>query len=876
MAIIYSYPKNTDILSTDVIVGTSTRVVNGKRKNVTKNFEVSSIAEFYNETSSIAITGQNNFFFQNNIALGRKSGSISFIGGGGSGTNFSSITTIRISKKATSGNLVIDYINTFVDQAIIIAQVDNLNNFGIYKFISITQSITEPDFYDIVIEMVNANGSIQEDKFYGFAIYPGFINQNITPIQNITETSQLINDGENGTSVYVEADELGDTAFSNDYNDLDNLPTIPTKTSDLVNDGEDGINPFITLADIPPVDISSKLDKNFSLFTDKTTPVDTDLLVIYDGNNKKVTFSNLKATLKTYFDTIYTTTSAVATQITTALIGYATESWVTSQGYITNVITALGFTPENVANKSTNTSLGTSDTLYPTQNAVKIYADSKVTDAIVDGVTTIAPSQNAVFDALALKQNTLTNPITGTGANGQVAFFNGTTTQTGDNGLFWDNTNKRLGVGTATANADLTITKSSIGTVQAYVRNTSAGNVSDTRLVVANDISNEGGFFIGSSTRTLDANTVLVYANQTLRFMTNNTVATGGTSPIIFQAGGNNPSQEAMRITGTGQVTIGATTAGARLDVRAQGALSTDIAFRVRNSANTADLMTVNGLGNLGIGKSIPTARLDVFSDIEVVARLKNSNAFSSSMVLESNNGNTAYIYQRNGANALGGFTGVNGFSVDIFGGANSISVFKNNGDVAIGGTITSSSTYTGSKMLILGGTGNVLINTTTDIPSSKLTIASTTQGFLPPRMTTTQRNAIATPAAGLIVYDTTDNKHYGYNGTSWYNMDADIVTTNRQSASYTLTLTDRSKLVEMDVATANNLTIPLNSSVAFPIGTKIDVAQYGAGQTTFVATVGVTIRSANNWLKINARYGAATLTKIGTDEWYLWGNLNA
>ena len=37
--------------------------------------------------------------------------------------------------------------------------------------------------------------------------------------------------------------------------------------------------------------------------------------------------------------------------------------------------------------------------------------------------------------------------------------------------------------------------------------------------------------------------------------------------------------------------------------------------------------------------------------------------------------------------------------------------------------------------------------------------INSTTQGFLPPRMTTTQRNAIATPAAGLIVYDTTENK---------------------------------------------------------------------------------------------------------------------
>jgi hypothetical protein len=67
--------------------------------------------------------------------------------------------------------------------------------------------------------------------------------------------------------------ELGAVAFSNDYNDLDNLPTIPeavTKTSDLINDGEDGINPFITLADIPPIDVSSLVpytgaDKNTDL-----------------------------------------------------------------------------------------------------------------------------------------------------------------------------------------------------------------------------------------------------------------------------------------------------------------------------------------------------------------------------------------------------------------------------------------------------------------------------------------------------------------------------------------------------------------------------------------------------------------------------------
>jgi hypothetical protein len=53
---------------------------------------------------------------------------------------------------------------------------------------------------------------------------------------------------------------------------------------------------------------------------------------------------------------------------------------------------------------------------------------------------------------------------------------------------------------------------------------------------------------------------------------------------------------------------------------------------------------------------------------------------------------------------------------------------------------------------------------------SSIVAIESTTQGFLPPRMTTTQKNAIASPAAGLMVYDTTLNQMSYYNGTAWVN----------------------------------------------------------------------------------------------------------
>ena len=97
----------------------------------------------------------------------------------------------------------------------------------------------------------------------------------------------------------------------------------------------------------------------------------------------------------------------------------------------------------------------------------------------------------------------------------------------------------------------------------------------------------------------------------------------------------------------------------------------------------------------------------------------------------------------------------------------------------------------------------------------------------------------------------------------------------SRQTASYTLVSGDRSKVIEMNVGSANTLTVPTNASVAFPIGTQITIIQYGAGQTT-IAGAGVTFRSTNNWLKINAQYGSATIIKVGTDEWYVVGNLSA
>jgi hypothetical protein len=91
---------------------------------------------------------------------------------------------------------------------------------------------------------------------------------------------------------------------------------------------------------------------------------------------------------------------------------------------------------------------------------------------------------------------------------------------------------------------------------------------------------------------------------------------------------------------------------------------------------------------------------------------------------------------------------------------------------------------------------------------------------------------------------------------------------------TYTFVLTDIGKLVTFNNAASIAVTVPPASSVAFPAGIRIDCAQLGAGQVTFVQGVGVNIRVPSALgLKIKAQYGEATLTKLPTtDEWLLAG----
>lgn len=94
------------------------------------------------------------------------------------------------------------------------------------------------------------------------------------------------------------------------------------------------------------------------------------------------------------------------------------------------------------------------------------------------------------------------------------------------------------------------------------------------------------------------------------------------------------------------------------------------------------------------------------------------------------------------------------------------------------------------------------------------------------------------------------------------------------KTSSYTLdTLTLRDSLIEVNSASATTITVPLDSTLNFPVGTGIDILQVGAGQVTIAAAVGVTINSPDGGLKLRTQWSAASLIKRSANTWLLAGD---
>ena len=91
---------------------------------------------------------------------------------------------------------------------------------------------------------------------------------------------------------------------------------------------------------------------------------------------------------------------------------------------------------------------------------------------------------------------------------------------------------------------------------------------------------------------------------------------------------------------------------------------------------------------------------------------------------------------------------------------------------------------------------------------------------------------------------------------------------------TYTLVLTDAFKTVTSSNGSAQTVTIPLNSSVAFSTGDRIDIVMLGSGTTSVTGASGVTLNGVNGGTgAISAQFAAVSCLKIATDTWILMGN---
>lgn len=338
--------------------------------------------------------------------------------------------------------------------------------------------------------------------------------------------------------------------------------------------------------------------------------------------------------------------------------------------------------------------------------------------------------------------------ITGSGAATQIAFWNGTSSITGSNNLFWDSTNNYLGINTNTPTTALDVHHS----------------------------TNSGAIF--NQTTATNNNTINFQTTGTGKWRIGNFYDAGANDFGIFDVFGS--LQQLTIVNTTGQTFIGAkTTASGRL---------------VINSATSDAHLQI-------IGANAPSIRID--------------NAGSGAT-------------QRF---AIGNATATDNF---IQGSAA--------GDFCI--------TTASAGPLLFG-------------------MWQTTNAIEIFRISTT--NNLQIGSASALAY----TSKLQLTGDAYFTgVFRETITTNTQVASYSLVLTDNGKLILMNVATANNLTIPLNSSINFPVGTKIDVSSIGAGQTTILAAGGVTINSAGGALKLRVQYSGATLVQTATNVWSLFGDI--
>lgn len=211
---------------------------------------------------------------------------------------------------------------------------------------------------------------------------------------------------------------------------------------------------------------------------------------------------------------------------------------------------------------------------------------------------------------------------------------------------------------------------------------------------------------------------------------------------------------------------------------------------------------------------------------------------------------------------------------------------------------------YNGGVLTLPSGTRTMVARDTTDTLSNKTLSApvvtggatfngSTSGSIVLAAPATAGNNALTLPAvtdtlATLTSAETFTNKTLSGDDNTFSDIPQSAVTDltddlallaplsatiATKSANYTLALADAGQVVEASAAAV--ITVPTNSSVAFPIGTSILIVRTGTGAVSIAASSGVTIRYQYG-LTLMAQYAAALIYKRGTDEWVAVGALVA
>jgi len=183
-----------------------------------------------------------------------------------------------------------------------------------------------------------------------------------------------------------------------------------------------------------------------------------------------------------------------------------------------------------------------------------------------------------------------------------------------------------------------------------------------------------------------------------------------------------------------------------------------------------------------------------------------------------------------------------------------------------IAGKVNTAAAYTWTASQVFDST--VSLNSTV--------IAKNVNIFLNP---SARDSAIPSPIYGTVVFlkqnagGNTINDLQVYDGSNWLSIVDPLYEFNQQSTSYTLVIADSFKMIEM--SSGGTLTIPLDSSVNFPIGTAIDILQTSSSQVTIAGASGVTV-NATPGLKLRAQWSSATVVKRAANTWVAMGDLVA